>query len=392
MALASVTYTGDGTTLAFSIPFPYIDDSHVEVQVNGAVQSTPIHYSIAGSTVNFVTAPGVGLGVTLTRKSGTSQLAGFQDGNTVTAKALNLAYLQSYYLAQEIMDQIEAAGPAGTAIGTTVTPTGGLSTNVQASLASLEGRQGAGVRLEYVNATTLKLFPRFGGGLPIWEGSRVVFRLVPGGGFEPALSVGGLTANAIYFIYAYWNGTAVALEASTTGAISSGNIVGFPTKSGDFTRTLVGMARVNASTQFQDTDARRYVISWWNRQPKRLYSQLSADTAFTGSGFAPLSSSLNVEFLAFAGQAINVDFNASFHANSTSSEGSFTMAFTNASAAVTNGRGSNIAVNFTTQVTSAATLIVSTDGLVTITPQAAITTGTGTARASYTGVNGVTQG
>jgi hypothetical protein len=103
-----------------------------------------------------------------------------------------------------------------------------------------------------------------------------------------ALPPTGLTANTLYYIYAYMVGAAITLEASTTGHMTS-TVDGIEIKSGDQSRTLVGMAYtvtgapgaiwtdVAASTAGPGegnsissgyTTGQLYVLSWFNQRPK----------------------------------------------------------------------------------------------------------------------------
>lgn len=73
------------------------------------------------------------------------------------------------------------------------------------------------------------------------------------------------TIYVVYFIYAYWTGSAIALEASLTGH-STDTATGVETKAGDTSRTLVGMAAVVAGPAWSDTAQLRLVRSYYNRQ------------------------------------------------------------------------------------------------------------------------------
>ena len=55
------TYVGDGSTVLFSFTFPYIEESDVEVKVDGTVLTNPTEYSFANATtIQFVAAPADG--------------------------------------------------------------------------------------------------------------------------------------------------------------------------------------------------------------------------------------------------------------------------------------------------------------------------------------------
>ena len=52
--LAQVSYTGDGSTTQYSIPFPFIDSTHVKAFID-AVETTA--FTISSSTLTFNSAP-----------------------------------------------------------------------------------------------------------------------------------------------------------------------------------------------------------------------------------------------------------------------------------------------------------------------------------------------
>ena len=68
----------------------------------------------------------------------------------------------------------------------------------------------------------------------------------------------------LYYIYAYMSGATMTLEASTTTHAKQAG-TGVEIKSGDATRTLVGMAMTLASV-WVDNASYRYVLSYFNRR------------------------------------------------------------------------------------------------------------------------------
>jgi len=84
----------------------------------------------------------------------------------------------------------------------------------------------------------------------------------PSGGVS--LAATGATADTTYFIYVYDNAGTLTLERSTTGHSTHTN--GIEIKSGDATRTLVGMARAITGPAWVDSTSQRFVLSWFNRR------------------------------------------------------------------------------------------------------------------------------
>jgi hypothetical protein len=61
MATTSNTYTGNGSNKLFSITFPYLDTSDIDVYLNGTLQTITTQYTFANATtVEFVAAPANG--------------------------------------------------------------------------------------------------------------------------------------------------------------------------------------------------------------------------------------------------------------------------------------------------------------------------------------------
>ncbi|RTM11556.1 MAG: hypothetical protein EKK33_21265 [Bradyrhizobiaceae bacterium] len=128
---------------------------------------------------------------------------------------------------------------------------------------------------------------------------------IPAGGVS--LAPTGLTSGVTYYIYATASGVAVnGLEASTIGhatSATSGN-VGTEIKSGDDTRSLVGIARAISGPAWQDTAAQRFVRTWFNRT--RLSVTGATDTASTETNNSTYIEKLvsKAEFVCFADDAI----------------------------------------------------------------------------------------
>ena len=153
---------------------------------------------------------------------------------------------------------------------------------------------------ERVSDTQCKLNPRGGNRIQI-NGS---IEEIPSGGV--ALSNSSLSVDTTYWVYAYMNGTAMALEASTTANATdtaSGN-VGVEIKTGDSTRTLVGMARLitlNSEAAFQDNATHRYTLTWFGKSRKlasyKSTSAISTTATFDSSadddGFGTIGSTLH---------------------------------------------------------------------------------------------------
>ena len=104
MAITSNTYTGNGSNKLFSITFPYLDTSDIDVYLNGTLQTITTQYSFANATtVEFVAAPANGATVKLDRSTDDSDNpATFFPGSSIKAADLNENFDQTLYVVQEI--------------------------------------------------------------------------------------------------------------------------------------------------------------------------------------------------------------------------------------------------------------------------------------------------
>lgn len=104
------------------------------------------------------------------------------------------------------------------------------------------------------------------------------FRTIPDGGILIAAT--GIPNLQDYYYYAYWNGSAIALEYSNVGFIRD-PYLGVMVKNGDTSRTLVGWAYKTLSGTFQDDVNRRTVSSWYNKTLKPVNATASGSTTAT---------------------------------------------------------------------------------------------------------------
>jgi hypothetical protein len=161
-----------------------------------------------------------------------------------------------------------------------------------------------GAQLQYTNATTLTLAPFRGGYL--WVNG--LNYPVPA---SLTVSNGGLAATTLYYIYAKVTGGALALDTpSTTGYTVGSN--GIPVKSGDATRTLVGIAYTNGSSQFVSQDGSLQVRSYFGRVLQRSRTQFATDHTLTSGTFVEINSEIRNSFLCWAGENVQFSTTGSF--------------------------------------------------------------------------------
>lgn len=107
MAYSVANYTGDGVTTNFAFSFPYLDESHVIVTVDGVVTSFTF---LTANMAQVIPAPAVDSAVVVYRDSSRgTPLVDFQDAAVLTEAALELANKQALYVAQEAFDNSDLA-------------------------------------------------------------------------------------------------------------------------------------------------------------------------------------------------------------------------------------------------------------------------------------------
>jgi len=113
-----VVYNADGSTATFTVPFEYLEQSDVVVQVNGVPMLTPDAYLwLNAGAIQFNTKTGLaGATVYIGRQtSPDSTLVSFNNGAVLTAADLNTSALQCFYRTQELQDQLDTYIGAGVA-------------------------------------------------------------------------------------------------------------------------------------------------------------------------------------------------------------------------------------------------------------------------------------
>ena len=108
MAFALDTYTGNNSSTSFSVTFPYIEQAHVIVTVDGTTKTLNTDYTFSNSsTITFTTAPALNAIIKFTRASNqNARLVDYQDGSTLTEATLDQDGNQTFFMAQEAIDKV----------------------------------------------------------------------------------------------------------------------------------------------------------------------------------------------------------------------------------------------------------------------------------------------
>ena len=150
-----------------------------------------------------------------------------------------------------------------------------------------------------------------------WNGNILVINgnaeVIPDAGVS--LAPTGLTPSTLYYVYAYMSGATMTLEASTTAPATQAG-TGVRIKTGDATRTLVGMVRPITGPAFADTAAQRFVKSWFNPLPTAGSANFTTGRSVSAGTYAEANTEIRNEFLTWAGEVVEAKFAGSWQSSS----------------------------------------------------------------------------
>jgi hypothetical protein len=181
-------------------------------------------------------------------------------------------------------------------------------------------RTGMG-RLTRVSGTQIKFGPRNGTLLPVktsgvWRLRDIGSGIVSGSPVSAVNFVNGvanqsLAANTTYLVTVFDNAGTLVFDFLTTLTHAADATTGVEIKSGDDTRSVVGMIRTNATPNFQDDDDLRGVISWFNRRSIGLAKNFTADRTTTSSSYVEVNTEIRGNFVTWAEEAVVVGLSGS---------------------------------------------------------------------------------
>lgn len=113
MPYSRVSYTGDGTTAEYTLPFPLLSIPSLQVRVAGTLKTVNTDYTVNTSTSKVTFLPGKipAGGATISLKRVTprgvnDRLVVFTDPSNLNAETLNKSDLQLLFIVQEALDDI----------------------------------------------------------------------------------------------------------------------------------------------------------------------------------------------------------------------------------------------------------------------------------------------
>lgn len=106
-----VQYTGNNSTTAFTVSFPYTEKSQIKVYLDGSLQTITTHYTLTdpGSTgtVTFGTAPGSGVIVSFIRETDFLQSVDYANNDILDAETLESAFDKLTMMCQQVKNLVD---------------------------------------------------------------------------------------------------------------------------------------------------------------------------------------------------------------------------------------------------------------------------------------------
>ena len=226
-----------------------------------------------------------------------------------TARDVTLGYRNDAQAAAADVDQIQQNAQDAIDIATTfdgrlttaesnasaaVTASGNAVSTSNLALAAAANASVGQCRFVFVSTTQCQL-QRHNGMYVIINGTP---QAIPAAGVN--LTNTGLAATTRYYVYVYMNGSTMTLEAVATAPATDTN-TGIRIKTGDATRTLVGMVVTSGTSTFLGTGTDFGVASWFNKRPYTVV-QSPYGSSFTNTSEAVVG--LGSSILAWAGDNI----------------------------------------------------------------------------------------
>lgn len=322
VAGVGIALTQNSSTVQIAAPVP--TGTGFRKVVGGVEQAAAEPVDLADATERTGTLP-TGSGGTgnanLSFPSGTRTMVARDSSDTLTNKTIDSASNAITLATSVLTSGVLGTARGGTGIAdTTLVANSGLLLRANASgsgavelVEPLMGIGEIGHRLtltsgtpiptsDVSSATTIFLTPFIHNFIHLWDGTRWRFLETS----EISLALGTLTSGKNYDVFAYYTGSAVALELSaawtndTTRADALARRNGVLVKSSNQTRRYVGTIRTISTTQTASSGGKRFVWNYYNRVPLKLLRQESANSwSYSGTSYRAANNSTanSVEFI-----------------------------------------------------------------------------------------------
>lgn len=144
----------------------------------------------------------------------------------------------------------------------------------------------------------------------VWEA-----KIIPA--TPPTISNSGLTAGDLLYLYAFDDAGDLTLEFDDTGHSPDAD-TGVEIKTGDASRTLLAMVKLDAGTPGTFVDApttKRWLLNWFNRRRLDVQGTLSANRNMTGFSFTEPNTEIRTNFLTWPDEAVSAGIAGSVRRN-----------------------------------------------------------------------------
>ncbi len=150
-----------------------------------------------------------------------------------------------------------------------------------------------------VVTTNLSLLPFKGNRLTI----NSLIEQVPDAGVT--LSASGAASSTLYYIYAYMSAGTMTLERSATVYVAQAN-TGVLIKTGDATRTFVGLAYTTGAGAWANTVTQRFVRSYFNDPGYSLGNNFTAARTSASGTYVEVNSEIRVEAVVWSDETFDL--------------------------------------------------------------------------------------
>jgi len=153
-------------------------------------------------------------------------------------------------------------------------------------------------RLVFTSSTLLTYQP-YNGDQIQWNGKWVT---IPASGW--GLTNVGLLSSIDHF-YVYYNGNTIEASTAAHSASVNPDNIGVEIRTGDDSRSLVGMFTMTTSTGFADNPFSRFTRTWFNDHGVQLTVGASATFSVTTAAMSEVSAALELQVVTWNGELIS---------------------------------------------------------------------------------------
>jgi hypothetical protein len=278
-------FSGTGAQTDFTLSAAPVSLPNLEVFLFGVRQSPGVDYTLSGTTLTFLVAPGAGTDNILARwVTAIASPVTVSDGAITTEKIADGAVTATKFAAGSVSTAKLADGAVTTAkLADGSVTQANLAAALREVFASVQDfrltlTSGTPVTTSDVTgATTIYCAPYKGNSIALFDGTNWNVRTSD----QFSLALGTLTSGRPYDVFCYDNAGVPTLEFTswtnaTTRATSLVYQDGVLVKSGAVTRRYLGTFYTTATTTTEDSAAKRFLWNYYNRVDRQLLRRETA--------------------------------------------------------------------------------------------------------------------